>query len=132
MAVDHAPRAIAVAQTNVEAAGVEVELLEADVLALPSNLQEAFDVVWEQTCFCALHPGQRGAYVEAMALVLRPGGVLHALLWHHGHDGGPPFDVSPEDAHAAFGGPFALEHLEPVPSHPRRSHEFLGRWRRLP
>lgn len=40
-----------------------------------------FDLILEQTFFCALDPGLRPAYVKKMAELLKPGGELAGLLF---------------------------------------------------
>ena len=53
-----------------------------------------FDVLYEQTFLCAIHPRQRDVY-EAMAFqVLKPGGTLLALFMQKDERGGPPYGCS--------------------------------------
>ena len=70
----------------------------ADLFALPPHLRGSCDWVWEHTCFCAIDPAQRPAYVEAVADALVPGGHLLAIFYldpgQDGPDEGPPFEVS--------------------------------------
>ncbi len=114
-ALDIAPTAIAEGQAILAAQGVDITWVVGDLFDLPEAFEGAFDVVWEQTCFCAIHPDQRPAYAEAVANVLRPGGVLHGVLWQHGKDGGPPWNLTPDIARDIFGGLFEIESLEPIP-----------------
>ena len=114
VAVDFAPLAVAAARENAAARGVPLEVLEADVLALPPARLGSFDLVWEQTCFCAIPVERRPDYARSMAAALRPGGLLLALLWNHGREGGPPFDVSRAHVEAVFPPLFTVERLDPV------------------
>ena len=126
-AVDFAPSAVAGLRRRAREAGVHVAVLEADVFRLPASLDGAFDAVWEQTCYCAIAPGRRAEYVEVMARALVPGGAFHGLFWHHGREGGPPYDVTPEQVRATFAVRFELVSLEPVPDSPAaRGNEFLA------
>lgn len=62
------------------------------------DLTGPFDLVIEQTFFCALPPDLRTAYVKQMATIIRPGGLL-AGLWfavEFPFDG-PPFGGNPND-----------------------------------
>ena len=72
--------------------------VQGDLFALPPRLCGAFDWVFEHTCFCAIQPAQRSAYVEAVAGALQPGGKLLAIFYlDPGNalpDEGPPFEVS--------------------------------------
>jgi SAM-dependent methyltransferase len=65
---------------------------------LPPDLRGAFDWVFEHTCFCAIDPSQRPAYVHAVASALKPGGQLLAIFYldpgNDSPDEGPPFEVS--------------------------------------
>ncbi len=125
-AVDLAPSACAALRARAERAGLTLTVLEADVLALPGSLAGAFDLVWEQTCFCTLPPALRGRYVAAMAAALRPGGSYLGLLWNHGQPGGPPFDVAWPEVRPAFLEHFVERGAEAVADAvPGRSHETL-------
>jgi len=65
---------------------------------LPAALRAAFDCVFEHTCFCAIDPAQRTAYVEAVAGALKPEGRFLAVFYldpgNDSPDEGPPFEVS--------------------------------------
>jgi SAM-dependent methyltransferase len=69
-----------------------------NLFALPPEMQGAFDWVFEHTCFCAIQPSQRQAYVEAVAGALKPTGRLLAIFYldpgNDSPDEGPPFEVS--------------------------------------
>lgn len=128
--LDFAPLALDAARGLSERAGLPVSWVLGDVFELPEALVGVFDVVWEQTCFCAIDPGQRRAYAESMTRALAPGGVLLGLFWRHGREGGPPFNVTPEHVARAFEGLMTLESVEEVPdSVPTRQPEFLARLR---
>jgi SAM-dependent methyltransferase len=66
-----------------------------------------YDLIVEQTFFCALDPSQREAYVHQAYSLLRPRGKLAGLLFDRDFPGGPP--DSPEDGrpkanHPPYGG----------------------------
>ncbi|HEY3900133.1 MAG TPA: methyltransferase domain-containing protein [Chthoniobacter sp.] len=69
-----------------------------NLFALPPELRGAFDWVFEHTCFCAIQPAQRPAYVEGVASALKPGGRFLAIFYldpgNDSPDEGPPFEVS--------------------------------------
>ena len=132
VAIDFAPLAVAAARENAAARGLVIEVREADIFALPGELAGSFDLVWEQTCFCAIPTERRGDYVQAMAAVLKPGGRIVALLWNHGRTGGPPFDVRREDVEGLFPPAFVVERIEAVPdSAAGREPEILAVLRRV-
>ncbi len=101
-ALDYAPGALALTRTGLARAGLQAELLQADVL----DWQPAapFDLVYEQTCWCALHPDHWAAYAARLRAWLRPGGRLALLAMQAPRAGaadgrieGPPYHV---DLHA--------------------------------
>lgn len=126
-AVDFAPLAVEGMQTRAANAGLDMQVLEADVLDLPRALNAAFDLIWEQTCLCALYPEMRDAYVASMARAIKPTGEYQALFWNHGNEGGPPYDISPDLVDRLFTPAFEVLENRPVPpERSRRSHEFLS------
>ncbi len=94
--IDIAPSAVVASRAFPPTGRERYEL--ADLFALPAWWRGAFDWVWEHTCFCAINPAQRPAYVEAVADALRPGGQLLAIFYldpgNDTPDEGPPFEVS--------------------------------------
>lgn len=54
----------------------------------------AYDLILEQTFFCALDPALRSAYVRQMHHLLRPGGTLAGVLFDRAFLDGPPFGGS--------------------------------------
>ncbi len=129
-AVDYAPSAVAGAIEKAKAANVALEVLEHDLFDLPDTLAGSFDAVWEQTCFCAIHPDRRVAYAEAVAGVLEPGGAFYGLFWNHGVADGPPFDVTADQVRNVFGERFVIDSLDPAhESVESRNNEFVARMR---
>ncbi len=106
------------------------EYVQADLFALPAELDSAFDWVFEHTCFCAIDPAQRADYVRTITRVLRPGGKLLAIFFlnpDHDEDG-PPFPVSRDELEQFFGEKFALEReWIPMRTHPGREGRELMR-----
>ena len=56
-----------------------------------------FDLIIEQTFFCALEPSLRSAYAEKMAELIKPGGRLSGVLFDTEFEGGPPFGGSKQE-----------------------------------
>jgi len=50
-----------------------------------------YDLIVEQTFFCALEPARREAYIQQTYNLLRPGGKLVGLLFDRDFPGGPPY-----------------------------------------
>lgn len=55
------------------------------------NHRSQYDLIIEQTFFCALDPSLRPAYAKKMAEILVPGGKLAGVLFDTEFEGGPPF-----------------------------------------
>ena len=55
------------------------------------DLQEKYDLIIEQTFFCALDPNLREDYVTKMHELLHQNGKLVGVLFNRNFDGGPPF-----------------------------------------
>ncbi|MDH5526267.1 MAG: TPMT family class I SAM-dependent methyltransferase [Nitrospirota bacterium] len=126
--IDFAPEALARTRARLDAEGADAELVSANLLAPPESLWGRFDLLLEQTCFCAIDPIRRGDYVTAAWRMLRPGGRLLALFYAHGKPGGPPYHTDPEEVAGCFGERFELHTLELTRhSHERRQgEEWLG------
>jgi len=95
--------------------------------------KKRYDIIWEHTCFCAMLPEQRDAYVEAVHRLLKPQGSLLGVFFAFGDDGkGPPFKTSIETLHQHFGGNFTLKwERRPEKFFPtREGEEWLMCWRK--
>ena len=101
-AVDFAPEAVRAMDEAGRREGVSFTPLLADVLTLHQTHPRAFDAIVEHTCYCAIDPSQRDAYVTAVSGALAPGGRLFGLFYNHGRAGGPPFDTTEADVRARF------------------------------
>lgn len=99
-ASDVAPSAVKRQKEQFTAAGLEAAVVEADGLdwrpAIP------FDLVWEQTFLCAIHPHDRPRYETMACEVLKPGGRLIALFMQKDEPGGPPYGCSLEAMRSLF------------------------------
>ena len=88
-ALDLAPSAIAhlknmLKQEDVQASAECVNIFE-------YKKPEHFDVVYEQTCLCAIEPDEREQYAQAVYQWLKPNGKLLLSMMQTGDAGGPPF-----------------------------------------
>jgi thiopurine S-methyltransferase len=76
-------------------------------------INEVFDLVLEQTFYCALHPDLRDKYVQKMVDIIRPGGTLAGVLFDFPlSTEGPPFGGSREEYLQRFSPFFELKLLE--------------------
>lgn len=88
----------------------EHQLLETDFFELE---EEGFDLVLEQTFFCALDPSLRPEYADKMFDILKPGGLLAGLLFDFPlSPEGPPFGGSSDEYLSLFSDKFKIHTLE--------------------
>jgi SAM-dependent methyltransferase len=120
--MDIAPGAIRKAATFPAAGREGYEL--GDFLNLSAKHVGAYDWVVEHTCLCALDPGQRTMYANAVQQALKPGGQFLAIFFREvpAYDGdGPPYPISAEEIGQLFGQDFeVLESFVPEQTYPGR------------
>lgn len=74
------------------------------------NHISSYDLILEQTFFCALDPSLREIYSQKMLELLNPGGKLVGVLFNRNFDSqGPPFGGSREEYLDYFAGKFEIE-----------------------
>ncbi|MEQ9077707.1 MAG: methyltransferase domain-containing protein [Sandaracinaceae bacterium] len=95
-----------------------------------------YDLVWDYTFLCAIHPGERETWAAKMDALVAPEGELVTLIFPAvdapPRGEGPPFPLKPEHVRALLEPRWEPIRLEPVTrSHPgREGMEHIGRWRR--
>ena len=73
----------------------------------------SYDLILEQTFFCALDPSLRKEYVQKMQSLLNPNGKLVGLLFQFSlTEVGPPFGASKEEYELLFTNDFEIKLLE--------------------
>ena len=95
-AVDFAESAVKNMQAAARRSDLKMEILHMDIFELNLIYSNKFDVVIEYTCFCAIDPSRRRAYLEMVRHILKPKGELVGLLFpidKDPSDGGPPYAV---------------------------------------
>jgi methyl halide transferase len=77
------------------------------------QLEGQFDLVLEQTFFCAIDPVHRPQYVRKVHQLLKPGGMLAGVLFASGFERpGPPFGGSMEEYRELFNHRFLIDKME--------------------
>jgi len=71
-----------------------------------------FDLILEQTLFCALDPSLRHDYAQKCAELLKEGGILSGLLFNRTFDSGPPFGGNKEEYLTVFSPYFSKIQME--------------------
>ena len=96
------------------------------------DMRDAFDWIWEHTCFCAIDPGMRGEYVKASAGALKKDGEMLAVFYldpydeEHPPGKGPPHGCSIEELEKLFETQFnIIEHWQPSEAYPGRENREL-------
>ncbi len=86
-----------------------------------------YDLVIEQTFFCALDPSLRNEYVDKMFRLLKPGGKLAGLLFNREFEGGPPFGGTENEYRSLFQQKFTVSIMEKAYNSidPRKDSEFF-------
>ena len=107
--IDIAPVAIEALRLKLNAfEGNQLRIIEGDFF----NLDESFDLIIEQTFFCALQPALRNIYADKMYSLLNKGGKLVGLLFNRSFDAGPPFGGNKEEYLLLFGSKFITQLME--------------------
>jgi len=129
---DLAPSAIAYANHLAHERQLPVTFLQRDIFYLEPEFYGKFDYVLEHTCFCAIAPSQRDAYVDVVHRLLQPAGELIALFWAHAMSGGPPFGTTVAELHQRFLPKFEIRFFELATNsvESRRNAEYLARFSR--
>jgi SAM-dependent methyltransferase len=111
---DFAPSAIRNAAAAAERAGLadRAHFEQMDVFDLPARYPETFDYILERACFCAIDPQDRDRYVQMARDILKPGGKIIGHFFIGPHEGGPPFDATPEEIERRFSPLFEVERLD--------------------
>ena len=100
------------------------KLIEADFFEHTKH----YDLIVEQTFFCALEPHLRKKYVEKMASLLKPNGKLIGLVFQFPlTEVGPPFGGSKEEYTTLFENDFSIKILETAYNSikPRKENELF-------
>lgn len=84
------------------------QLLEADFFELEGD----YDLIVEQTFFCAFDPLLREDYAKKIPELLKQSGKLVGLLWDSDFSGGPPFGGTNEEYHSLFSPYLRIDKLE--------------------
>ena len=101
--VDAAPSAVASQRAHFERLKVHGRIEQADLFAWDPD--GAFDVVYDQTCLCALPPALWPNYARRLHRWLRAEGRLFILLMQNDGATGPPFHCDIDATRRLFAAP---------------------------
>lgn len=117
--LDIAPAAVARAKEHYP------QLAERFVCADLFEFRGQYDAIVEHTCLCALPPEWRTKYRDAVASLLKPGGLLVGVFFINPQmdpgETGPPFGISPDELTTLFAERFQIvESQVPAAAYPGR------------
>jgi len=108
--VDISPTLTAALKTRLNRyLGKRLEIITGDFFDITGQ----YDLILEQTFFCALDPSLRKRYVEKMYGLLKPGGTLPGVLFNRDFEGGPPFGGRKEEYEDLFRERFNIRVMGP-------------------
>ena len=86
-----------------------------------------YDLILEQTMFCAIDPSLRTKYAETVNRLLAPGAKLVGLLFDFPLESGPPFGGDKMEYMTYFEPYFSTLHIEPCYNSiaPRKGNELF-------
>jgi len=122
--IDISPSLVDHVKRNLSAyLGKELKIICGDFF----ELDQHFDLILEQTFFCALDPSLRNRYAEKMHSLLNPGGKIAGVLFNRNFDGGPPFGGTKAEYEKIFSVQFKLEIMEECYNSisPRKGNELF-------
>jgi len=100
----------------------ENQYLSGDFFSITSH----FDVVLEQTFFCAIDPSLRSKYVQHMHNILKPNGKIYGVLFEMDKTDGPPFGGTTDEYRRLFSPKFEIARMEKsTKSIPKMEHFVL-------
>lgn len=94
--------------------------------------EEQYDIIIEQTFFCALPPAMRQRYVWKMHRLLKENGVLAGLLFNRSFEVSPPFGGSKEEYEKLFSGVFDFISIDTATNsvEPRANTELFFKFKK--
>lgn len=127
-AIDFSVGAVTYLKNALKERNLEGRVLHQDFFSLDDTHDGVYDLVIEQTFFCAIAPRQRQDYVLNVARMLKPGGMLVGLFYHTDKQGGPPYNTTREDIETHFSEKFKIQELykTTLSSEQRKGKEWLG------
>ncbi len=113
--VDFADGAVKLLRRSLAAKGLSGQIIQRNFFELDAEHDACYDLLLEQTFFCAILPEDRPKYVATANRILKPGALLAGLFYETEKEGGPPFNTSQEDIIQHFSEMFVIETLEKTP-----------------
>jgi methyl halide transferase len=122
-AIDVAPTALGIAEKKAEEAGVEINWVLSDVLAIPADL-EPFDFVFDRGCYHHIHYYDPEGFVETLNRITNKDALCLILSCNRDN---PP-GIREPDMREDFSDTFDIEWLEPGGLAVRESDNQNSSW----
>jgi SAM-dependent methyltransferase len=103
-AIDFSP--VVLAETKKALGNFDGRIMRADFFK--SDFGRRFDLVYERTFLCAMHPRRWARYAKRVAELLRPGGKLIGIFFYGTEPEPPPYPINKAQAANIFGKYFRL------------------------
>ena len=110
-AVDYTCGAVRLLDDALKTKHLSGKVLRHDFFELDSSYNNSFDLMLENTFFCAINPIMRQKYVATAERILKSGALLVGLFYETGKEGGPPFNTRKVDIEENFSELFMIESL---------------------
>jgi SAM-dependent methyltransferase len=127
--VDFADAAVKSLSQEIARRKLQAEVVQSDVFRFAPDIP--FDAIYEQTCLCAIHPGQWERYADGLRSWLRPDGRLFAVFMQTDKPEGPPFHCSVDEMQKLFALGWEWETSAQRVDHPAGLHELAFVLRRM-
>ena len=124
-AFEHLRKSAVLANAFSDHSEAKARLIVSDFFALT----DSYDLLLEQTFFCAINPSLRKQYVQQASSLLKPVGNWLGIFFDcHFPTAGPPFGGDREEYIELFSEAFVINHLERFTESiaPRQGKELLG------
>lgn len=110
------PRERAQGTTLILQHGQTTYLVDDFFALVPPPPEERMGAIFDRAALVAIDPETRGRYVEVLASMLRPGGLVLLICFEFDQTkiAGPPFSIPEAEVHALFDGRFDVELLEHI------------------
>jgi methyl halide transferase len=127
-AIDFSKGAVTYLESALDERSLSGRVLHQDFFCLDNSHDGIYDLVLEQTFFCAIAPRQRKDYVLNVMRILKPGGILVGLFYQTDKEGGPPYNTTREDIEVNFAKNFKIQELNKtsLSAEQRKDKEWLG------
>ncbi len=127
-AIDFSKGAVTYLEKTLRERNLNGRVLYQDFFDMDGSHDGYYDLVLEQTFFCAIPPRLRNDYVLNVARMLKSEGTLVGLFYHTDQEGGPPYNTTREDIESFFSEKFEIQQLAktPLSAEQRKDKEWLG------